>query len=210
VAKAIPSFSALDAPVIEAGTATVNVSGTLAAGSLIPGGAVAVSIAGVTVQAPIGADGRFTAAVATATLAASSTPYAIGFSYGGDQNFAAAAGASSLRVVDTTAPAIGGVTASPDDLGVPSHRMIDVTVGYSATDFSGAPSCSLSVASNEPPNTIGDGNTSVDWVVIDAHRVQLRSERSGIGSGRIYTITITCSDAAGNTSAAAAAVRVAR
>jgi len=36
--------------------------------------------------------------------------------------------------------------------------------------------------------------------VVDAHHVQLRAERLGTGSGRIYTITITCTNAAGSTS----------
>ncbi len=54
--------------------------------------------------------------------------------------------------------------------------------------------------SNEPVNGPGDGNTSSDWVVIDAHHVRLRAERSGNGTGRIYTITITCTDAARNSS----------
>jgi DNA/RNA endonuclease G (NUC1) len=210
IARSSPSFSALDAPTMEAGTATVNIGGTLSAGTLIPTGTVTASIGGATAQAVIGANGRFTATVAAGSLSASNTPYTVNFSYGGDQNFAGAVGLSLLRVVDTTAPAITGVTTSPDDLGVPSHRMVDVTVGYTATDFSGAPSCSLSVATNEPVNTVGDGNTGFDWTVIDAHRVQLRSERSGAGSGRIYTITIRCTDAAGNSSAAAGTVTVAR
>jgi hypothetical protein len=36
------------------------------------------------------------------------------FAYSGDVNFAAIAGASAVRVVDTTAPSIGGVRATPD------------------------------------------------------------------------------------------------
>ena len=210
IAKAMPAFSALDAPAIEAGTAVVNIGGTLTAGSLVPSGVVAVSVGGVTVNAPIGANGRFTAAVPSGSLAASGTPYSVAFSYAGDANFAATNGSSSLRVVDTTAPAIAGVTVSPNDLGTPNHRMIDVTVAYSATDFSGLPVCSLRVSSSEGVDGLGDGRTSVDWTVIDAHRVQLRSERSGVTGVRTYTITIGCADAAGNTSSAAAAVRVGR
>ncbi|HET7695424.1 MAG TPA: DNA/RNA non-specific endonuclease [Vicinamibacterales bacterium] len=210
IARAAPAFSALDAPTVEAGTASVNISGTLSAGALIPAGAVAVTVGGATAQASIAADGRFTAAVPTGALAASSTPYTVAFSFAGSQNFADAAAQSSLRVVDTTAPAIAAVTTTPDDLGVPSHRMVDVTVGYTAADFSGAPACSLRVSSNEAPNTTGDGNTSVDWLVLDAHRVQLRAERSGTGTGRVYTITITCTDGAGNTSTAAGTAVVSR
>ena len=38
--------------------------------------------------------------------------------------------------------------------------------------------------------------------------VQLRAERSGTGDGRVYTITITASDASGNQSTATVDVRV--
>jgi hypothetical protein len=34
---------------------------------------------------------------------------------------------------------------------------------------------------------------------VDAHHLLLRSERSGKGSGRTYTITVTCTDPAGHT-----------
>lgn len=210
IAKAAPVFSALDAPTIEAGTALVSVAGTIAAGPLVPTGAVTVAVGGVTVPAAIGADGRFTAAVPAGTLALAGSPHTIAFSYAGDANFSDAAAASSLRVIDTTAPVLGAVTTTPDNLGAPNHRMVDVTVGYSVTDFSGAPACSLRVASNEPPNADGDGNTAIDWAVIDAHRVQLRAERAGGGTGRLYTITIACTDAAGNVATAAGTVQVAR
>jgi hypothetical protein len=58
----------------------------------------------------------------------------------------------------------------------------------------------VSISSNEPPSTPGSGNTSADWQVLDAHHVQLRAERSGTGTGRIYTNTITCTDTSGNSS----------
>ena len=54
--------------------------------------------------------------------------------------------------------------------------------------------CVLSVSSSEPINGIGDGNTSPDWQVIDAHHVLLRAERSGPGNGRLYRVNITCTN----------------
>jgi hypothetical protein len=116
----------------------------------------------------------------------------------------------SLAVRDTTPPAITGVSVTPLVLGPPNHQMIDIAVPYQATDLSGTPVCSVSVGSNEPINGTGDGDTSPDWLVVDLHHVQLRSERAGTGTGRIYTIAISCSDASGNVSASAVDVRVPR
>jgi hypothetical protein len=36
------------------------------------------------------------------------------------------------------------------------------------------------------------------WRVVDVTHVELRAERNGDGKGRIYSITSTCMDAAGN------------
>ena len=78
---------------------------------------------------------------------------------------------------------------TPDLLSPANHRLVDVLATYEASDASGASSCALTVSSNEPANGRGDGNTTVDWLVIDAHHVQLRAERSDLGRGRIYTLT---------------------
>ena len=114
----------------------------------------------------------------------------------------------TVTIVDTTAPVISGVTATPGVLRPANHKLADVLVAYEATDVSGAPSCSLSVSSNEASNGPRDGNTSVDWQVLDAHHLRLRAERSDSGNGRLYTITVSCRDASGNQSSGTTTVAV--
>jgi hypothetical protein len=104
----------------------------------------------------------------------------------------------TVTVVDSRPPAIAGFAITPSDLGSPNHTMIDVLATYTATDASGPVACRLSVTSNEALNATGDGNTATDWQVLDPTHVQLRAERSGRGAGRVYTVTVTCTDATGN------------
>ena len=104
----------------------------------------------------------------------------------------------TITVNDTQFPSVGTVTATPNSLWPPNHKMVDVTVNYTATDNCPGLNCVLSVTSNEPINGTGDGDTSPDWEIVDAHHVRLRAERAGTGSGRIYTITVTCTDASNN------------
>jgi uncharacterized repeat protein (TIGR01451 family) len=93
-------------------------------------------------------------------------------------------------------PSITGVTASPTSLSPPNHKMVSVTIGYDVTDNCGPIVTKLQVASNEPINGTGDGDTAPDWQVLDEHHVLLRAERSGNGNGRTYTVTITATDSA--------------
>jgi hypothetical protein len=116
-------------------------------------------------------------------------------------------GPTGICLPRCTAPVISAVTVSTSSLWPPNHKMVDITVGY--TNTSNCPStCTLSVTSNESINGTGDGDTSPDWVVVDATHVQLRAERSGLGTGRTYTITITCTNSAGQSSTATATVTV--
>ena len=116
----------------------------------------------------------------------------------------------SGTTLDTTPPFISSVIASPTVLWPPNHKMVRVAVSVSATDDSGAaPVCQIAaVASNEPIDGLGDGDTAPDWEITGALSLNLRAERSGTGNGRIYTITVRCTDGSGNSSTNAAAVAV--
>jgi hypothetical protein len=103
----------------------------------------------------------------------------------------------TVTVNDTEPPVVSAATVDTPTLWPPNHQMVPITVNYTATDNCPV-NCVLTVTSNEPINGLGDGDTAPDWVIIDAHHLLLRSERSGKGSNRVYTITVTCTDASGN------------
>jgi hypothetical protein len=87
--------------------------------------------------------------------------------------------------------------------------MVPVNLRVEADDNCSVSSCKIkSVTSNEPINGLGDGNTESDWDIIGDLSVNLRAERSGKGSGRIYTITVECQDGSGNKSTKAVSVTV--
>jgi len=97
-------------------------------------------------------------------------------------------------------PVLSNEAVSTPVLVTPNHKMNNVTVSYNVTDNCGPVTNTLSVTSNEPVNGLGDGDTAPDWEIVDANHVRLRAERSGTGIGRVYTITITSTDSAGNSS----------
>jgi hypothetical protein len=107
---------------------------------------------------------------------------------------------TTVTVIDTTPPDITNVNATPSILWPPNHKMVPVTVAVSVTDIcDAAPKCSIvAVSGNEPENGLGDGDTAPDWVITGDFNLNLRSERSGTGGGRVYTITVQCTDFSGN------------
>jgi hypothetical protein len=104
----------------------------------------------------------------------------------------------TVTVNDTELPVVSQPTANPNTLWPPDHQMIPIFVRYVARDNCPNMTCVLTVASNEPINGLGDGDTAPDWQIIDANNVLLRAERSGKSKGRLYTITTTCTDASNN------------
>jgi uncharacterized repeat protein (TIGR01451 family) len=91
----------------------------------------------------------------------------------------------------------------PISLWPPNHTYHTVTVAQMVASVSD--NCPLSdqvaiekVTSDEPDNTIGEGNTLNDIVIAaDCQSVQLRSERAGPNDGRVYAITLRLRDSGG-------------
>jgi endo-1,4-beta-xylanase len=126
-----------------------------------------------------------------------------------DPNTALNNTASAKVRVSNPPPVISGLSADKPMLWPPNHKMVPVTLSYSVSDNCDAGLKPIvTISSNEPVDGTGDGDTSPDWEVIDAHHVLLRAERAGNGSGRIYTITVTVTDSAGSSSRSSVTVRV--
>jgi rhamnogalacturonan endolyase len=111
---------------------------------------------------------------------------------------------------DSEPPAFKTLTPSATSLWPANHRMVSVSVQAEVVDLlDSAPTAQIvGVSSNEPIDGEDDGNTSPDWVITGPLTVDLRAERSGTGTGRIYTIEVEASDAAGNTVRQSVTVRV--
>jgi len=97
-----------------------------------------------------------------------------------------------VTVADATPPVIQSAAATPSVLSPANHQFVAVTITVSAVDGCGGPvRCRIaSVTSNEP---LGD-----DWIITGDLTLKLRAERLNKGTGRVYIVTIVCSDGAGN------------
>ncbi|MEI9476509.1 MAG: Ig-like domain-containing protein [Deltaproteobacteria bacterium] len=116
----------------------------------------------------------------------------------------------TVTVMDGAPPKINGVTAKPDSLWPPDHKMVPVKINVSASDNCDAkPKCKItSVVSNEPQSGLGNGDLTPDWEITGDLTLNLRAERSEKGKGRVYTIEVTCTDDSGNSSKKNVTVKV--
>jgi hypothetical protein len=114
-------------------------------------------------------------------------------------------------VAANAGPIINGMPGEGCTLWAPNHTLVPVVV-VSATAASGLESLVVEDTLNEPINGLGDGNTLGDIVIIrnpdGSYAVALRAERSGTLRDRIYTLTATASDLAGNTTTSTATCTV--
>jgi hypothetical protein len=117
---------------------------------------------------------------------------------------------TTIQVVETRPPTIVGITATPNRLWPPNHRMVPVRIDVRASDAGGPVTCRITgVTSDQPVNGLGDCKTSPDWIITGDLSVKIRAERLGkIKRGRTYTVFIECSDLSGNTCAGAVTVFV--
>src|SRR5262249_29700999 len=61
----------------------------------------------------------------------------------------ASADTTTVKVVDTTPPVVGDVTASPSVLWPPNHQMVPVTVAVESSDVCGASTCRIVEVSSD-------------------------------------------------------------
>src|SRR5262249_3785696 len=117
---------------------------------------------------------------------------------------------SQVVVRDTTPPTIASVAATPNVLWPPNHMLVPVQVAVSVSDkCDAAPVCKITtISSNEPIDGLGDGDTAPDWQITGNLTANLRAERSGTGTGRVYTLTVQCTDHANNSATATTTVQV--
>lgn len=110
----------------------------------------------------------------------------------------------NVTVNDTQAP---DITTSDQTLWSPDHTYTTFNVTDLVTSVSDNCDSGLgvgdvqivSVASDEPDNAAGDGNTINDILIAgDCKSVQLRAERKGDGNGRVYIVTLRVTDDTGN------------
>lgn len=104
-----------------------------------------------------------------------------------------------VALIDTPnrPPDCSQAKAVPSQLWPPNHKMQGIQI-QGVTDPDGDPVTVrvTSVKQDEPVQGLGDGDTSPDAVLSP---LQVRSERSGTGNGRVYHIYFTADDGKGGT-----------
>ena len=105
----------------------------------------------------------------------------------------------NVNVNDSEAPRMTKIIALPDVLWPVTQKMRKVFLDYQTKDNCGVPSCKISVTGNQ--------DVTGDWAMVSDHFVNLRATQDQ-GRERVYTVTVTCTDAAGNTTSRNVNVRV--
>src|SRR5256886_882730 len=135
-----------------------------------------------------------------------------------DQGGLSSMATTHVTVRDTNAPSLH-VALSPNALWPPNHRLMQINETVNANDSCDAnPTVALvSITSIEQDEGLGDGDQPNDTHAVgggpipfgtDVQSFLLLAERSGMGTGRIYTVTYMARDASGNQSSASAQVTV--
>jgi probable HAF family extracellular repeat protein len=103
------------------------------------------------------------------------------------------AGNVLLTVADTTAPVIQSVTASPNVLSPPNHKLTPVSISVAAAD-----SCDPAPVSRIVSITANETTDPDDIQITGNLTAKLAASRNSAGGGRIYAIMVQVTDASGN------------
>jgi len=99
-----------------------------------------------------------------------------------------------FKVVQCSAAlTITSLSAAPDVLWPPDHRMVPVKLKVTTSGGCGDVTCRIaSVTSSEPTDRTGD------WIITGDLTLNLQAERLEQGSGRLYGIGVQCTDTFAN------------
>lgn len=112
-------------------------------------------------------------------------------------------GSFLVHVLDSNAPVIRNVSASPDVLWPPNGKLSDITITASADD-----EIDTNVEVRVINVTANEAIDADDWKITGPLTLQLRAERNGSNGPRIYTIVVEAVDDSGNSATATTTVRV--
>ena len=112
-------------------------------------------------------------------------------------------GSFQVHVLDSNAPVIHSASASPEILWPPNGKLVDITVTATAED-----EIDTSVDIRVIDVQANEAIDADDWQITGALTLQLRAERNGSATSRIYTIVVEAIDDSGNASTATTTVRV--
>ncbi|HEX6183448.1 MAG TPA: pectinesterase family protein, partial [Pyrinomonadaceae bacterium] len=112
-----------------------------------------------------------------------------------------ASGTFNVTVLDTTAPVIQSLTASPNVITKVNGKMVSVTLSAVVADAVDAAPATRIIS------VTGSENVAGDWQITGDLTLQVRAKSSS-KAGRVYTITVESRDAAGNASTRTVTVTV--
>jgi hypothetical protein len=106
-------------------------------------------------------------------------------------------------------PTIESVTATPSVLWPPNRKMIPVTIDVQVTDdHTNQTTTSTQIIDVKSNESSSPGSKGPDWEITGPLTLNLRADRLGKGTGRIYTITVESEDDGGNLATAEVTVVV--
>lgn len=112
--------------------------------------------------------------------------------------------AFTVTVTDNESPFLSVLTLSSKKIWPPTNRMKKVAVYYTTSDNAQDVTSVLSVYSNDT------AFNNRDWEVVNNHLLRLKASRLANGESRIYTITVTSTDEAGNKTARTTSIAVSK
>ena len=111
--------------------------------------------------------------------------------------------AFTVTVTDNQSPVLSEIKISPKNLWPASNKMKKVSVKYTASDNAQEVTTELFVSSNAIDGV-------ADWEIIDNHLLKLKATRLPDGTPRVYIITVTATDKAGNTTTRTTSIAVSK